>query len=149
MLRDAMNVGKHAPAVLLLVLLSGCASAAPGDVATPYGVYPATVFGAPEFANVFFQSAQLAGAAGGPFYFTTDPAAGHTPTSSAYPCTGTTTFEGDAMTIDWACDSPTRTATISGTLTWRGDHYQGDCTTSYTSSSLSFSNLVVPFRGIE
>lgn len=124
--------------------LAACTSKPPGADDMGYALLPATIFSTPDTSNVFFARAGLSGP-GEPFVFNTDPGNGHV----ASGCTGTTAFDGADMIVDWACTGGTRTWTISGTLTWDGEQYYGDCTTSFTGPTFSFANLVVPFRGLQ
>lgn len=126
------------------LVLSGALSACsgpPGAIDAPYSFSPATVFGPPLSSNVFFTATSLS-TTNAPFALGTDPANAHT----AFGCSGTTVFEGSHMTVDWACSNATRMWTVQGKLTWDGKEYFGDCTTSLTSATLNWSNLIVPFR---
>jgi hypothetical protein len=149
MLRLHMNPRPHRSARLAALLIgacaiSACASSPPGEIDASYAFRPATVFGPPADTNVFFKAAAIAGPST-PFGFVTEPLAGHVDQR----CTGTTTFQGSKMIVDWACNDATRTWTVDGALSWDGERYMGDCTTSFTSPSFSFANLVVPFEAFE
>lgn len=133
--------------VLGLVLsLAACTSSPPGAISTgSYLIVPATILGPPARANVFFEAAGLS-LQGAPYFLVTEPTAGHVPAN----CTGTTTFDGADMVLDWACTAAGAvTYTVAGTLNWDGDRYFGDCETSYVSAAYAFDNLIIPFGTVQ
>jgi hypothetical protein len=151
MLRLDMELGSLRRLTMLSVLglvlsLDACTSSPPGAITSgTYLIVPATIMGPPAESNVFFEAAGLS-TQGKPYFLVTVAGAGHVPAN----CTGTTSFPGADMVIDWACTSgATTTYTVAGTMTWDGERYFGDCETSYVSATYAFDGLIIPFGSVQ